>query len=737
MTPKNCFRWMRMALLLLTLNSRAYSQEYQVVSPDGLLEIKVYTATSIQYEVWYNEVRILEPSSISLTLDNGLTPGRNGTVETTGTRSVNEIITRAYGKSSELSDHYNELSINFTEPYSLIFRAYNEGVAYRFTTAFEEDVIVQSEEANFNFALAPSVVFPEADPAMRSWERSYVNYSSLADISVTRFSVTPTLFSYDESGLRIVIAESDLFDYPGMYLERNDLNGVKGKWAAYPKAVSDPDDVYAYHRVLTREDFLAKTKGTRSYPWRVVIVASQDIDLLNNELIYKLATPQVIVNTSWIKPGKSAWEWWHDAILETHHILSGMNNLGYSLYKYYVDFAAENKLEYITMDAGWGMDYVAQVCQYAAGKNVKVFLWDFINLPIVNPARLTQLKTLGAAGVKIDLIERDDQVAINWIEELAKACAEQELMIIFHGCGKPTGLQRTYPNIMNFEAVRGAECAKWDDTPNPDYHLQFPFIRMLAGPVDYTPGSMRNVHRSEFSPIPTGIPNTMGTRSHELAMYVIFDQPLAYLCDSPTEYRKHQNVLRFISTVPATWDRTIPLAATLNEYAVIARQRGEEWYIGAMTNHAGRDIEIDFSFLPDGVERFAEIIRDNDQSDTNAKAYIQEVITVNNQSKLPFRLSPEGGLVIRVHGLVTDTNQDVERKTFKVFQNKQHTELVVESHEPLKTVYVIDMSGRVHLQKEILNSRQSHTFDISGMTNGLYIVYGVSGSKFYHAKFIK
>jgi alpha-glucosidase len=735
MNIQRCFRSLLILIGLYT--GHASAQEYTVTSPNGLLKINVHVGTDVKYDVVLRSEQLVAPSPISLTLSNGISPGKNGTVQSTSTRSVNETITRPYGKSTTVTDHFNELTVNFTGQYALIFRAYDEGVAYRFVTSMTGDVNVLSEEASFNFTSVPSVVFPEADPQMRSWERAYSTYTSLAAIATSKFSVTPTLFSYEQTGIRLVIAEADLFDYPGMYLERNGQNGVKGKWAQYPKTVSDPDDVYAYHRVLTREDYLAKTKGTRTYPWRVVIVSQKDVDLLNNELIFKLATPSVISNTSWIKPGKSAWEWWHDAILETTLFPSGLNNLSLQLYKFYIDFAAENKLEYITMDAGWNMSYATQVCQYAASKNVKVIVWDFINLPVVNPARLAQFKTMGAAGVKIDLIERDDQVAINWFEQLAKACAEQELIVLFHGCGKPTGLQRTYPNILNMEAVRGAECAKWDDTPNPDYHLQFPFIRMLAGPLDYTPGSMRNVHRSQFTPIPTGIPNTMGTRSHELAMYVIFDQPLGYLCDSPTEYRKYINVTKFLSAVPTTWDKTIPLEAMLGEYAVVARQRGDEWYVGAMTNHEGRNIEIDFAFLPDGVERMAEILRDNDQSHTNAKAYTQEVVTVNNQSKLNFRLSPEGGLVIRIRDLVTGTSEGEKPRNFKVSQNTQHTELTVESSESLNTIYIIDMSGRVQYQKEIVPSQRPVKIDIAGMASGLYVAYGTSASNFYHAKFIK
>jgi alpha-glucosidase len=735
MNIKKCFHFL-LAIACYICAGNIYAQEYTVASPNGLLKINVHVGADVKYDVTLRGEQLVAPSAISLTLSNGISPGKNGTVHSTNTRNVTETISRPYGKSPTVLDHFNELTVNFTGQYALIFRAYDEGVAYRFITSMTGEVNVQSEEASFNFTSVPSVVFPEADPLMRSWERAYSTYTSLADIATSKFSVTPTLFSYDQAGIRLVVAEADLFDYPGMYLERHSANGVKGKWAQYPKTISDPDDVYAYHRVLTREDYLAKTKGTRTYPWRVVIVSEKDVDLLNNELIFKLATPSVINNTSWIKPGKSAWEWWHDAILETTLFPSGLNNLSLQLYKFYIDFAAENKLEYITMDAGWNMNYATQVCQYAASKNVKVIVWDFINLPIVNPARLAQFKTMGAAGVKIDLIERDDQVAINWFEQLAKACAEQELVVLFHGCGKPTGLQRTYPNILNIEAVRGAECAKWDDTPNPDYHLQFPFIRMLAGPLDYTPGSMRNVHRSQFTPVPTGIPNTMGTRAHELAMYVVFDQPLGYLCDSPTEYRKYKNIMRFLSAVPTTWDKTVPLEAKLGEYVIVARQRGEEWYVGAMTNHEGRNIEIDFAFLSDGVERMAEILRDNDESNTNAKAYTQEVVTVNNHSKLNFRLSPEGGLVIRIRDLVTGTEGE-KPHDFKVVPNAQHTELTFESTEALNAIYIIDMSGRVHFQKEVVPSQRPVKIDITGMSAGLYVVYGTSISNFYHTKFIK
>jgi alpha-glucosidase len=726
-----------MFLLVLCLHP-GYAQEYKVTSPNGLLQLRVDVGPAISYQVQLGDQQLIAPSAISMTLNNGLILGRNGTVRSTEAKTINETITPLYGKNKELRDHYQELRINFEQAYTLVLRAYDEGVAYRFQTELAGEVLVESEEASFNFAAVPSVIFPEADAAMQSWERSYTTYPTLQAIDAARFAVTPTLFSYEEQGIRMVIAESDLLDYPGMYLQRNGTNGVKGKWAHYPKTVSEPDNLYAYHRVLERENYLAKTSGTRLYPWRVLIVSQQDKDLLHNELVYKLARPQVLTNTSWIKPGKSAWEWWHDALLESSQIPSGPHNLNFNLYKIYVDFAAENKLEYITMDAGWSMDYAAAVCQYAAGKNVKVFLWDFINLPVVNPERLTQIKNIGAAGVKIDLIERDDQVAINWFEQLAKACADRELMIIFHGNAKPTGLQRAYPNILNFEAVRGAECAKWDDTPNPDYHLQFPFIRMLAGPLDYTPGSMRNVHMSDFKPIPTGIPNTMGTRSHELAMYVAFDQPLAYLCDSPTEYRKNRVVMNFLSKVPSVWEETIPLDAKVGQYLAMARRKGEEWYVGAMTSNQGREIEIDFSFLPEGRQYTAEVYRDNEQTAANAKAYTFEIVTVNSQSRLKYKLASGGGVAMRLQGTVTGIKEDKERAKFRVFPNADHSQLYIQAKEKIRSLTIIDAAGKSHHYQDLGNRHQArHQVSIGMLAAGLHMAIIETATDTHSFKFMK
>jgi alpha-glucosidase len=727
-----------LCLFLLGLGSAAYAQEYNVVSPDGSLKIHLNVATDIRYNVDKNGTAVITPSPIGLTLSTGLVVGKDATVKSTETITVDQPIERLYGKNT-LRDHYNQLRIDFEEKYSLIVRAYDEGVAYRFVTALSGNVDVMSEDANFNFANQTEVIFPEADTEMRSWERSYNTYASIGAIDSRKFSITPAMFSDLGSGIRVVVAESDLLDYPGLYLQPSGTKGVKGKWAYYPRTVSDPTDIYKYHRVIDREAFLARTLGTREYPWRVVIVSTDDKDLLTNELVYKLATPSVLTSTDWIKPGKSAWEWWHDAILETTQIPSGTKNLNLPLYKFYVDFAAQNKLEYVTLDAGWGTSYIKELCQYAATKNVKIFVWDFINMAVENPGRIAELKSYGVVGIKVDLIERDDQVAINWFEQLAKACAQQQLMIIFHGCAKPTGLQRKYPNIVNYEAVRGAECVKWDDTPNPDYHLQFPFIRMLAGPLDYTPGSMRNVRRAQFTPIGAGVPNTIGTRTHEVAMYVMFDQPLAYLCDAPTEYRKYTDILYFLSKVPSVWDQTVPLAAEVGKYAVIARKKGGAWYVGAMTNYDARDVEVDFSFLPDGIERVADVYRDTPDSETNAKSYQHEIVTVTNQSKLTFHLASGGGLAIRIRDIneVTSIGKGEEGSKIAVYQNSDRTRLTIRTKSLVHEVSITDISGKV-IQHEVVETKQeTHEIDTARLGAGIYMVYISTPERIYSSKIMR
>lgn len=626
-------------------------KSYTLASPNGRLQLNVVINDSITYSVSLKDQTVIAPSVISMTLENQVL-GKSANIRKAREHTSRGRIKPLYGKEAVLDNTFNELLIDFRGNYTIAFRAYDEGLAYRFITHIADTVKVLAERADFNLPGAPQVIFPETDN-FTSWEVPYITYNAPALIPDGKKAITPTLFSYPESGVKVVIAESDLLDYPGMYVAK-DNGKMTGLWSRYPlrTVMGSWGDFVSV--VKDRSDFIAKTYGERSFPWRVIIAADDDKTLLNNQLVYKLATPSKISNTSWIKPGKAAWEWWHDALLPGAAIPSGMPNRNTALYNYYVDFAAENHFEYLMIDAGWSDNYnllkvnprldVRSVIQRAASKQVGVFLWCVASTLMKDlEGQLDFLQSIGAAGIKVDFIDRDDQLAIQWFEQIARAAAKRKLMVNFHGCSKPTGLQRTYPNIVNYEAVRGAECSKWDYSANPDHHLLIPFIRMLAGPMDYTPGSMRNSSKETFKPVDPGLPSTQGTRCHELAMFVIFDQPLAMLCDSPVEYQKYPDIMKFLSAVPTVFDETKVLEARVGAYALMAKKYRNKWFIGAMTNWEERTLQLDLSFLPAGKTFRVHVY--TDAGSANASDYRYQAMEANNRTKIKLPLAKGGGAV--------------------------------------------------------------------------------------------
>ncbi len=643
--------------LLMIAGGSVMAQRYHLTSPNKNIKVDINTNDSITYSVSYKNGSVIGASAISLLLDKGVL-GKSVTVINTVKNTVNNVLHPLYGKSATLTDNYNQLTINFKDNFSVILRAYNEGMAYRFVTNLKDSVKVISEQATFNLPGNPATTWAETNN-YTAWELPYVEHPSIAGIKTNTRALTPALFAYPENNVKVVIAEADLFDYPGMYIQKQ-RNSFKGEWAQYPAKTVMGSWGNFVSVVKERQPYIANTNGTRTYPWRVVIVTDDDKTLLNNQLIYKLSTPSVIKNTGWIKPGKATWEWWHDAMLPGADIPSGMPNRNTVLYKYYVDFAAKNKLEYLMVDAGWSNNYdvkkvlprvdIREVISYAKSKNVGVFLWA-VAVPLLNDLdkNLDFIKSLGAVGLKVDFFDRDDQQVAGWMEKIAKAAAERQLMIDFHGCGKPTGMQRTYPNIVNYEAVRGEECDKWDYTANPQHHLTFPFTRMLSGPLDYTPGSMRNATRETFKPVDPGLPSSLGTRCHELAMYVVFDQYFAMLSDSPTEYEKYPDIMKYLSAVPTAFDETKALDAKVGAYAVMAKRKGNNWFVGAMTNWDERKVNMDFSFLQPGIHYKADIYTDGDDANQTATSYTYKTINITNKTKMDLTLAKGGGAAIYVH----------------------------------------------------------------------------------------
>lgn len=646
--------WILLTGLCLSFASYA-AGTYEVKSPDKELVIRLTTKKSLHYSVWYKKKEIIKPSSIALLLDTQ-TLGAHPQVKKTYSRKVKGSIKLPYGQSGSLEDSYNEIVIAFENGYELIMRAYNEGVAYRFKTNLSGTIKVLHEEANFIFSGSPAVIYPETT-VFTSWEVPFITYDSIRQIGPDKMGLTPVLFAYPD--VKVVIAESDVLDYPGMYV-KPDNGTIKGVWAEYPKRAELGSWGNFVSVVKERSGYLAETSGTRNFPWRIVIVTDDDKELLKNKIVYKLAASLKLEDTSWIKPGKASWEWWHDAIVADAPVPSGMANRNTALYKHYIDFASANKLEYVMVDAGWSDNYdlykvkpyfdVQELVRYGKEKNVGIFLWCVMTtLRKDLNGYLSQLQQWGVAGIKVDFIDRDDQEAIRWFEEVAAACAKHKLMVNFHGCSKPTGLERAYPNIVNYEAVRGAECSKWDFTANPDQHLLTPFIRLIAGPLDYTPGSMRNSTQEKFKPVDPGLPSTLGTRCHELAMYVVLDQPFAMLCDAPAEYRKYPDIMKFLSAVPTTFDETIVLDASVGKEVVIAKRKGSEWFLGASTNWTARTIEIDFSFLPKGKTLKAEVYVDGENANIQATDYKHTSRAVSSKTKLKIDLAQGGGAVVYIH----------------------------------------------------------------------------------------
>ena len=625
-----------------------------LASNDKKTEVRVDIGDSIKYSVWYEGHEVVKASPISMTV-NGDVLGHHATVRKISGDSVRSFITPLYGKFDRLTDEYNEVRVDFEGQFSLLFRVYDEGVAYRWVTAFSSAVTVNAEEANVVLNKSYSALL-SVTPKLTSWELPYTAYNRIADVADTDNIIVPALFM--DKSLKVVVAESDVRDYPGMFLKKS-ADGFHGFWAAYPKKETPYGGDWGMStKVNEREDYIARTTGSRAFPWRVIILSDDDKKLLTNQLIYKLATPSLISDVSWIKPGKCDWEWWHDAIVNDAGFPTGMENRNTRLYEHYIDFAAAHRLEYTLIDAGWSdfqhLDIpqrvdIEELVEYGQKKNVGILVWCNATSLMGNLDHYMEtFGKWGLRGIKVDFFDRDDQVIIRQQEQIAAAAAKWHLLVDLHGSPKPTGLQRTYPNVINFEAVRGEECSKWDTTSNPEYHLQIPFIRMLCGDLDYTPGSMRNRSKAAFVPIPKGLPTTMGTRCHELALFIVFDQYLAVLSDSPEEYRKYADIMAFLSAVPVSFDDTRVLDGKLSEYAVLAKRKGDNWYVGAMTNWTGRDVTVDLSFLGNGPYK-ADILKDGTDADNNAESYKSETKTVDKYTKMQLHLASGGGAVLKIY----------------------------------------------------------------------------------------
>ena len=625
---------------------------YQVKSPDGKISINITAGAAVNWSVKHEDTEVITPSAISMTLDNGDVLGKNPVVKKAAASSGNAVIKTPIYKRTSVQDNYNQLTISFKGDYGLVFRAYNDGAAYRFVTQKKGEITIVNEEANFNFkddykAFLPFVSdYRNKDKFTTSFEGHYDNVN-LSAIKKDTLAFLPVLVDVGNPK-KAVILEADLQDYPGMYLTPGEGKNLRGVFAKYP---TEEALLRINYVVNKRADYIAKTSGTRSFPWRVVVISTEDRQLADNDMMQKLAAPSQITDYSWIKPGKVAWDWWNDWNLTHVDFKAGIN---VPTYKYYTDFAAANKLEYIIIDEGWSDDFdlnktkldVQQVVDYAKQKNVGVILWStWYAITRDTEGFMEKFEKMGVKGFKIDFIDRDDQKVVSSLFDIAKKAAAHHLLIDYHGMYKPSGMQRTWPNIINCEGVKGLENMKWGVDNQPGYDVSIPFIRMMSGSMDYTPGGMRNASKAAFRPVNSN-PMTQGTRSHQLAMYAIFEAPLQMLSDNPTIYKREQESTDFIAAVPTTFDATVALDGKVGDFVSIARKKGTTWYAGAMTNWTARNITVDLSFLGDGNYK-AIVFEDGVNADRDATDYTTKTITVTAKDKLNIKMASGGGWAAR------------------------------------------------------------------------------------------
>lgn len=639
-------------MLLMLGSFSGFSEIFELYSPDGHILVKVSVEDQVRWSVLKDQEVLLLPSAIGLEIAGYQTLGLQPQVRNHRRTVINETNEAAVPvKNRFIENHCNELLLQFRDGFSLAFRAYDEGVAYRFITDLPiAEMEVVAESVAFHFENNHRLFWPEeTSPTFQShFEPSYRDIH-LATLSKDQYGSLPMLVETGQ-GTLMLITEADLYDYPNLFLFGTGANSLRG---VHPRAILETLKRGDRGEVIVRNaEYIAKTQGRRTFPWRVMAIADEDHHLLENELVFKLSSPNVLKETAWIKPGKVAWDWWNANNIYGVDFISGINT---QTYKYYIDFAAEFGLEYIILDEGWSASTLdlsggnadldlEELFAYGKEKGVDIILWVLWNaLDKDLEGTLDRFADWGAKGIKVDFMVRADQDMVNFYERVAAESAERRLVVDFHGAYKPSGLNRKYPNVLSFEGVKGLENSKWGEDITPVHDLILPFTRMVAGPMDYTPGAMINASRENFRAIFTQ-PMSQGTRAHQTAMYVLYESPLQMLADNPSNYWREPDYTRFIAAIPVTWDQTIGLPSRIGEYAAVARRKDRTWYLAGMNNWEAREMTLETSFLPEGSYR-VEILEDGPNAGRHAADYRLVSEIIRSGEPLTLRMAPGGGWV--------------------------------------------------------------------------------------------
>ena len=646
----------------------ASAGNYEVCSPNGKVKVTVNTDETVKWAVDYDGKQVLLPSKIDIRLTQGKKQLGLGKVGKVARYSVSSSFETPFYKKTKVDDAYGQLLLYTSQKFTIEVRAYDDGAAYRLISGNTKPLLITNETAEFRFADDYQAFVPYVDDSRSEWPygysfESYYDEQPLSKMFKDSLAITPLAVCLPD-GMKAIVMDAGVENYPGMMLLKGDGNMLKADFAPYPLE----QEIGGYERLnlipTKSAGFIAKLDGKQALPWRAVVITERDADILNCDIAQRLAPACRIADTSWLKPGKVAWDWWNCCSVTGVDFLSDTNT---DTYLYYIDFAAANRLEYIIIDEGWsGKESLLEdlspeidlpkLIAHGQEKGVGIILWSswrslIGNNPLgdtaVTDAVMAHYANMGIKGFKVDFFDRDDQQAIASAYKIAECAVRHHLVLDYHGL-KPFGIQRAYPNILNFEGVKGLENSKWEprvgDGPlhnQPRYDVSIPYLRMLAGPMDYTPGAMTNAMRDHFFGN-NGHPMSQGTRVHQMAMYTTFEAPLQMLADSPTKYMQNQECTDFIAQIPTTFDETVALDGLMGEYTVIARRKGTTWYLAAMTDWTPRDLTIDLSFLGEG-NYTADIFADGVNAMREATDYKHTIRSVTAGERLNIHLSSGGG----------------------------------------------------------------------------------------------
>ena len=649
------FCFIQMLIIWLGMGE-CFAANYTVKSPNGKIVVSLGENSQLFFSVKMDGRTIVEMPALSL---DAKTYGISSVQQST----VKDDIEAPLYRQKSFTVRANQLDVKLHNGFGLQLRAYNDGVAYRFYTTNRGTTVINGEVATFQFPGDAKAWLAYSTNDQQPYAMAFQNVYHETKLSEARNKMIFLPATIEVDDVKVTILESDLRSYPGMFLKAEGAlsAGNRGmltaRFAHYPKEM----DYYKWRGmsyVKKSEFFIAKSEGVRTYPWRVLAISTRDADMPVNNLVYALAEPNKIGDTSWIKPGKAAWDWWHDWNLRGVPFVAGINT---DTYLYYIDFAARYGLEYIVIDEGWynsekgdlmnpipEMD-LRRIIRYARQKGIGVVLWTVFNV-LDEHLREACIKygTMGIAGFKVDFLDRNDQTAVEMAERIAAYCAKNHLILDYHGFYAPTGMSRTYPNIVNYEGVFGMEECRWAQktTDMPRYDVTFPFIRMMAGQVDFTPGAMRNGTRDNWVECYQN-PVSMGTRCHQAACYVVHDSPFTMLCDAPTSYEREPEFTQMIAQIPTVWDETRVLKGKIGEYIITARRKGDVWYVGGQTDWISRAVTMSLSFLGNGSYKTTLLV-DGINANHNAEDFriVQEMH--KSSDFLTIKMASGGGFVIRL-----------------------------------------------------------------------------------------